>query len=92
MRIHSSRRGKWRRWLAWVRLMDNGKLLNIQLIEAGLAVFQPEGRRTSTQETSSRITLNLERGLQTRLTERATELRQTPRSVVHTALTEFLGP
>ncbi|MCK4516235.1 MAG: thermonuclease family protein [Spirochaetaceae bacterium] len=92
MSIHSFRRGKWRRWLAWVHMPDSGRSLNMELIEAGLAVFQSVGRRTGKPNTSSRITLNLEPDLHTRLTARAREMQQTPRTVVRTALTAFLRP
>ncbi len=85
MILHSSRRGKWRRWLAWVFAPAGQKVLNVQLLDAGLADYAPAGRPRNTRKVNSRISVTLEPDLRARLTERAEATDQTPREVVHVA-------
>jgi Kyanoviridae endonuclease len=91
MTITTSRQGKWRRWLAFIHVPGGGKCLNLQLVDAGLAVFSPAERR-SRKAQSPRVSVNLEPELHERLTNRARTSGQTPGGVLHDALTEYLEP
>ena len=90
MTIVSSRQGKWRRWLAYVFVPDAAMSLNLELVDVGFADLSLSHHRPRKRSTTSRISVDLQPDLHTRLTERAKTMQLTPGAVLRTALAEFL--
>ncbi len=89
-RVHTTKRGKWRRWLADIHLDDSDHTLNRELVANKLAVDYETYLKKKEQRTTVRTMFEMERELKDELQDRAEKQGITPSQLIRKAVEEYL--
>ncbi len=89
--VHTSKRGKWRRWVAEIQLEDSSKTLSTELMEKGLADDMDAYLQKRANRGMLRTLVDLDRPLRATLETRAREKGITISKLIRRALEQFVA-
>ncbi len=89
--VTTSKRGKWRRWLADLHLPDAGRTLNQELIDQGLASDYDSWIEERRRSDVVRTAFDIGRDVREKLTERAKADGRTPAQLLRHIVERFLN-
>lgn len=88
--LHTTKQGKWRRWLATIQLNDSAVTLNQELLDNNLADDWQTCLRKKKQRTTVRTMFELDRSLRSQLETRAKEQGISTTQLIRRAIEQFI--